>query len=749
MKDQPGQFLVRGETFFRKGDFVKAAQTWEQAIKFLNTEEETYLRTVISLADAYCSLGHYQKPLSFLRETLSAIEKENFPYHNALVLSRLGDLLLCLGNVTQAEDYLKKAEREARFANRPCLLAGVLNNLGNVLAADEDYQGAMTAYEKSLYIIENSAKTVCDLSPLKSKILINLTRVRLMTGEYAEAVSTLDDTLLQIRNLGDSHHKASDLISLSLLARDIQDRYTPCASHLKRVAYGSLNQAKQIGDMLKDDRILSYSYGYLARFSKDNGDDAEAVRLTRRALFFAQQGNHSPEISYLWQWQLGRLFRALGDTEKSVSAYSDTIRTLDPVRKEFFNGYRGQEDIFDEKVKPVYLELAELHLKAAETVSEKSVREKRLRIAMDTMELLKAAELQDYFEDECVTVMQKDIPNEKYAYHPPPHTALIYPILFPDHLTLLLILPDSVMQKNVPVSSEEIREKANLFRERLQEGAKTNRILYYANPLYDWLIRSVEAELAARETDTLIVAPDGVLRLIPFAALHDGRHFLTEKYAVVTIPGIRLTDSASVSLKKVRVLLSGISEGVQGFDPLPGVEREFEELRKITTGSEMLLNQEYTADHLFDEFKKRDYSVVHISTHGVFDSDPRDTFLLTYDSRLTMDQLGEFVALGRFHERQLELLTLSACQTALGDERSALGLAGLALSAGAKSALATLWSVYDDSASLAVTEFYRQLGKPGISKAKALQNAQKKLISRPRYSHPACWAPFLLIGNWS
>ncbi|MCP4106883.1 MAG: CHAT domain-containing protein, partial [Desulfobacteraceae bacterium] len=124
------------------------------------------------------------------------------------------------------------------------------------------------------------------------------------------------------------------------------------------------------------------------------------------------------------------------------------------------------------------------------------------------------------------------------------------------------------------------------------------------------------------------------------------------------------------------------------------------------------------------------------------------TFLLTYDGKLTINGLEKLINIGRFRDEQVNLLTLSACDTAMGDELAALGLGGIALKAGVKSAIATLWHIDDKAASMVITEFYRGLGKPGQSKAEALQNAQKKLISNSEYNHPAYWSPFLMIGNW-
>jgi CHAT domain-containing protein len=113
-----------------------------------------------------------------------------------------------------------------------------------------------------------------------------------------------------------------------------------------------------------------------------------------------------------------------------------------------------------------------------------------------------------------------------------------------------------------------------------------------------------------------------------------------------------------------------------------------------------------------------------------------------------MDRLSQIVGSFKFRDQPLELLSLSACQTAAGDDRAALGLAGVAIKAGARSALATLWFVNDEASSALVTEFYRQLKNPSLSKAQALRQAQMTLLDNPEYQHPIFWSPFLLLNNW-
>ncbi len=113
-----------------------------------------------------------------------------------------------------------------------------------------------------------------------------------------------------------------------------------------------------------------------------------------------------------------------------------------------------------------------------------------------------------------------------------------------------------------------------------------------------------------------------------------------------------------------------------------------------------------------------------------------------------MHQLEAVIGHARFRDQTLALLTLSACETALGDDQAALGLAGVAIRAGARSALATLWRVEDASTAMLMQTFYQHLLQRGVSRAQALQQAQLALLKDATYHHPYYWTPFLLINSW-
>ncbi|NER26022.1 MAG: CHAT domain-containing protein, partial [Symploca sp. SIO1C2] len=149
------------------------------------------------------------------------------------------------------------------------------------------------------------------------------------------------------------------------------------------------------------------------------------------------------------------------------------------------------------------------------------------------------------------------------------------------------------------------------------------------------------------------------------------------------------------------------------------------------------------------QLQQQSYPIVHIATHGKFGADRQTTFLVGYDQKISIEALDNLLR-SRRRGQPVELLTLSACQTAAGDDRSTLGLAGVAVRAGVGSALATLWYINDESTVPLIEEFYQQLSQPNVTKAEALRTAQLRMIADQEfdYNHPAVWSPFILIGNW-
>jgi CHAT domain-containing protein len=397
-------------------------------------------------------------------------------------------------------------------------------------------------------------------------------------------------------------------------------------------------------------------------------------------------------------------------------------------------------------VAPIFYELADVLLSRVDRESES--RGALLAEARDVIEQLKAAELEDYFQDDCgdlINAKRKNI--EGYL----DKAAVVYVIPLPDRTELLLSLPNHAGPVRVSpsrVTGAELERTARQFRSELDDTLAFD-FKPSARKLYDWLIAPIDPILRENGIDTLIFVPDGELRAIPMGALFDGEHFLVERYACAISPGLSLLEPRPLPTN-ARVLAAGLSKGAEGFGDLPYVPQELAQISSLFP-AERLQDDTFQKQRFDSEFRQQPFTIVHIASHGKFERDIDKTFILTADGKLNLRELERVIQPSQFRGTPVELLALSACETARGDDaaRASLGLAGVAIKAGARSAIATLWCVDDEASSYLIGQFYEALkNNPGISKAKALQAAQLKLIAQRRYKHPGYWAPYQIIGNW-
>jgi len=776
--DNLTQLINQGDTFFQQGDFSSAIKSWEKSLASDNTTDSQRIDLLTRLAAAYQAIGMHKKVFKTLGDAIILAEQTQDVARNALALSQLSDAWLTIGDSKEALSVAKNSVQDARTANEPSILARALNSQGNALTILQQYPEALTAYKES----KQSSIQAGD-SVLAIKASINQVNAALKENPLNEVITLLDEAGQSIEQLPNNHDKAASLISYGTLAlqlleedkvlnkdkevankllanpdsSEVEQQFAQKllqnqnlnASQTQKVllkAYSGFSTAAQIAKALQDNRTSSIAYGHWAELYEKQQRYAEALTLTRQAVFFAKQG-HYPHILYRWYWQTGRIFEAQGQLEEAINAYRLASQTLEPIQRILEVGYRRMPGTFNEMVRPVHYGLADLLLKKASATTDSQLQQSLLKEAMDSVELVKVAELKDYFQDECVLALQSKATGLDQISS---QTAILYPIPLPDRLVVLVSISGKIHQQSIPVSNKQLNETAWDLRLGLQTRPH-NRFLYQARQLYDWLIRPVEPLLKKHQVDTLVVVPDGKLRMIPFSTLQDGEHFLIEKYALALSPGMTLLDPHPIRWQDSKMLLVGLSDAVQGYPPLSNVPKELQAIQKISQGiatNDRILNAEYSIESFRQHLKANEYSVIHMATHGEFDADPAHTYLLTHKEKMTMDKLQDVIGLGRFRDKPLELLTLSACKTAVGDDKAALGLAGIAIKAGARSAIATLWFVDDEATSIAISEFYQQLLTHGLSKAKALQNVQKKLIAQDRYWHPSYWAPFLLIGNW-
>ncbi|ALG68120.1 CHAT domain-containing protein [Beggiatoa leptomitoformis] len=720
-----------GQTAFQAGQFEEAVQQWELALSALLQEKQTLaaIDTALQLNYAYQALGLYQTANDTLHKVLDLAKQSNDAERYALVLNQLGMLYLANREISQASELVTESVNLARPLNNPALLAELLNNLGNVFALQQDYLHALEIYQESALLAERSGDNL-----LLANVLNNQIQLYIEQKNFNDAQVLFEKALKINASLPDNYDKAFNLITLGQLAQSSNERL---------LAYQRYTEALTLANKLSNNRISAYAQGYMGELYVQEARYSEAEQLFNQAIFLAQKQS-APDLLYYWQWQKARLLKRQGRTEEAIAIYQQAIETVQPIRAALNSGYRTHSEASRQSVRLMYFELADLLLQKADTTTDEKPHTAYLTHARDTVELLKAAELQDYFQDDCVTNAKTNITESKPLTS---RTAILYPIVLPERLVLLVTLPNSLKQTTVDVTEARLGEEVNNFRTNLV--TRTNRRFFVqAQQLYDWLIRPIEANLQAANIDTIVVVPDGILRTIPLAPLFDGKQFLIERYALATTPGINLTDPKQINWQKPNVLLNGLSKSVQDFSPLPNVPEEINKLKQVLSTDQVLEDDAFLLGSLSDKLKNTPYSVIHIASHGQFDADPQKTFLLTFDGKLTIDRLEQLMRLSQWRKEPVELLTLSACQTAVGDDRAALGLAGIAIKAGARSALASLWFVDDRATADLMVTFYQQLQSGKMSRAKALQYAQQKLLKQGASQHPAYWAAFLLIGSW-
>ena len=351
--------------------------------------------------------------------------------------------------------------------------------------------------------------------------------------------------------------------------------------------------------------------------------------------------------------------------------------------------------------------------------------------------------------------------------------ALIYLVPNPNKLDVLLLLPNrQIIGKSIPQAKPkaliDVGEKLQI---EVTAPVKRNKNTYLesAQQLYQWIIAPLELELQEQGIETLIFCVGSGLRTLPFAVLHDGEQFLVENYSLGLIPAFNLTESLYQDIKNSSVMAMGASE-FEELSSLPGVPVELEEISEDLWQGESFLNEEFTLDNLRSQHQSKQFQIIHLATHAEFlPGDPSNSYIQFWDGELTLDLMGQL----QLKNPPIELLVLSACQTAIGDRDVELGFAGLAVNSGVKSALASLWYVSDLGTLGLMSEFYQSLQTAPI-KAEALREAQIAMLQgkvyiengelhgtnnrivlppelrssrKETFSHPYFWAGFTMIGS--
>ncbi|MFN6568290.1 CHAT domain-containing protein [Dendronalium sp. ChiSLP03b] len=725
---------IQGRLQLAQGKAELALNTWQQAAAiYAKIEDKTGLiRSKINSAQAWQTLGNYRQAQKTLIEINQNLQNQPDSTLKATGLRSLGNVLRVVGDLEQSRKILQQSLEVATRMRSPQVINETWLSLGNTATAQQDTPAALNYYQQAAATSTSSTTRIqADLNQL---------RLLLDDNQLTAAQALVSKIQAQIPNLPASR-------------KAVYARINFAQSLMKLRAKGVKHEVKEIAQLLaiavqqardlQDQRAEAYALGNLGGLYEQTQQFDSAQDLTQQALVVSQAIN-VPDITYRWQWQLGRLLKAKGDIKGAIAAYSESVKILQSLRNDLVAINPEVQFSFRDEVEPIYRQLVNLLLRSQ---GNSQLSQDNLVQARAVIESLQIAELDNFFRVACLE--GRPIQVDSVIDRQDRTAAVIYPIILADKLEVILKLPQQPLRHyKTSITASEVEKILDQLRQELIKPYTLQQTQALSKQVYNWLLQPAEKYLAKSQIKTLVFVLDGSLRNIPMAALYDGQHYLIEKYAIALTPGLQLLTPKSLSQQQIKVLTAGITEARQGFSALSNVALELNEI-KSEVPTTVLLNQKFTSKTLQTEINSVLFPVVHLATHGQFSSKANETFILTWDGRIDVNQLDTLL---RIRDTQrpnaIELLVLSACQTAAGDKRAALGLAGIAVRAGARSTLASLWNLDDASTAELMSQFYRELISKQLTKAEALRQAQLALLKNPKYQHPIFWAPYVLLGNW-
>ncbi|CCI21779.1 TPR repeat like (modular protein) [Microcystis aeruginosa PCC 9809] len=700
---------ILAEAYRFSGKYDQSIQTLETALSLPSTEAQTSLKQ--SLGNSYTARGQ----LSQLRA--KSAEKQDHNRSNTFQKQAISDYQQATknfrANLNGSEDPLTKLE-----------------NLLNLIR--------LSYYSQNFQII----------SPQQRQN--DLQQALILLPMVPQNVTTV--------------YASIDLASLPAFSLALSTPLIQCPtqwqlSDFQRLSI--LDNALTIAKNLNNPRVESFALGAIGHFYECLGRTKEALTLTQKAILVANQDLNTKDGLYLLEWQKGRIFQAKGQFNLAVNAYQNAYNTLENIRSDLLTTEKDVQLDFRDSIEPIYRQLAQLKLQLADSQSLSSIQQKQeLKEVLKIIDHLRLAELQNHLGNDCFLRIDAPVSQPISAF---PQTAIINSLMFQEKTAIIIILPgQSIKIHWIKQNKANIIENIAQFRQSILDGFLTlgDYDTSLSETLYSQIIRPFETDLQEYDVKNLVFIQDSPFRPIPMAALHDGKQFLIEKYAVSTTPSLSLTFLQKRTLSDNKTLILGVTEESQIdgqiFPSLDNIPLEIATISQQFPNHQLLVNQQFNPQTLTQTLDNADYSIIHIATHAQFGTIPDDTFLVAGNNdKIAIKSLENTLRLLESGSNSVELLTLTACETAEGDERSALGLAAVAIQAGVQSAIASLWPVSDQSTLQLILAFYDNLINSGVNKAEALREAQIQLIqaqSNPdinnQYSHPVYWSSFILIGNW-
>jgi CHAT domain-containing protein/Tfp pilus assembly protein PilF len=750
--------------------------------------------TLANIGLVYSDLGEKQKALNYYSLALSLHRALGNQSGEAVTLNNIGSVFHALGAEQRALDHYSLALPLLRAIGDRFGEAAILANIGTVYRNLGEKQKALEYFNQALPL----NRALGD-RPGEAVTLTNIGRVYNDLGGKQKALDYLSQALPLHREVGSRSGEAATLDYIGRVYYDLEKKqkaleYYNQSLALFRALLDPLGQAGVLSDLMRTWRDQKQPE-IAVFFGKQAVNEIQQIRANIRGL--------EKETQQSFLKAQANTYRLLADILIAEGRLPEAQRVLEILKnEEYFEFIRRDDRQAASLTAPMELTKKEKELsnKYAEnaasvtsvgnewaTLRAKPARtpEEEKHLAELTGQLKIANQAWSKFLDDLHLEMAKSkqpqttVENlqenasglQRVVRQLGAGTVALYTLVGEEKYHVILVTANVQVAREYTITSGELNAKVAAYRDALLDPHSDP--VPKAQELYKILVGPVAKDLEGAQATTLMWSLDGVLRYIPLAALYDGHEYLVEKYRNIVFTPASIPElAARPTVTHWSGLAMGVSKSYGGMSTLPAVPAELHAIIRETGTAESagvmtghtMLDDSFTEDNLKQALLQK-YPLIHIASHFVFGAgNDTDSYLLlggkeAGGQRLTLAELNADPDIS-FND--VELLTLSACNTALsipGDGREVDGLGILAQRKGAKAVMATLWSVYDPSTSLLMQTFYRNwtTGLP-LSKAEALRRAQLALLhggadqtgsgSKLPYAHPYYWAPFILIGNW-
>jgi CHAT domain-containing protein len=503
-----------------------------------------------------------------------------------------------------------------------------------------------------------------------------------------------------------------------------------------------------------------------------------AVETLSRETLQLVQGEDLPDLIFRAQRQFSRSLFKTGKLKQARAACRVSASTLETNRQNLVAVDQDVQYTFRDSVEPFYRECitallptdSEQRPLPTDDLKDDAVKSQQADIdaARKLVESLQLAELDNFFREACINgrkVAIDQLIDERKRDDT--NVAVLYPILLAEQKN-----PDNSVSRQVGVIAKLPNIKPLLYRvsnpfsgdiekflvelrQQLANG-KTADAKRNSKQVYDWLVQPFRTELEQQKVDTLVFVSDAAFRNVPMAALYDGKDYLVDHFAIALSPGLQLLAPTTSKQKPLKALAAGLIDIPKKYDNLATFPPENLQtvLKAMETAQILspppLKEDDFASDKLAKRLGSDSYDVIQLFTHAKFSSRKEDNYILMADGRIGIDEFSAILRQrDRAQQEPIDLLVFSTCDSAGNDNRAALGLAGLALKAGARSTLASIWTAPVGPTTEFTQMFYQEFvaaRKAKQPKAKALQLAQQAI--KAKYGEPSVWATYVLVGDW-